>query len=116
MATISRNALFSTLGALALALATSGPAFAQETQPATMPAAGQDTSQMDAAHGDMNGMHHNMIGMHAMPATVTAADANTGIVDVTAGGMALKLHFPPPAVASLKAGDQITVHMGYSKP
>jgi len=35
---------------------------------------------------------------------------------VNAGGMALKVHFPPAAMASLKAGDQITLHLAYSKP
>jgi hypothetical protein len=30
--------------------------------------------------------------------------------------MALKVHFPPSAMASLKAGDKITLHMGFSKP
>ena len=51
-----------------------------------------------------------------MPATVTEADAKTGIVDVTSDGMTLKVHFPPSAMAHLKAGDKITLHMGFSKP
>ena len=42
-------------------------------------------------------------------------DTKTGIVDVTAGGMSLKVHFPPKSVADLKSGDQITLHMGFSK-
>jgi len=85
------------------------------TPPATAPLGGmQQMDKMD----HMKGMHHmdNMMGMHKMPATVTAADASTGIVDVDAGGMALKLHFPPAAMKALKAGDKITVHMGFSKP
>ncbi len=106
-----------TLAASLVALAlSSGVVSAQtSTPPATAPMGGmQQMDKMD----HMNGMHHmdNMMGMHKMPATVTAADANTGIVDVDAGGMALKLHFPPAAVKALKAGDKITVHMGFSKP
>jgi hypothetical protein len=30
--------------------------------------------------------------------------------------MSLKVHFTPPAMAGLKAGDKITLHMGFSKP
>lgn len=87
--------------------------------------AAQDTSprqgQMPGMHGQqgmggMSGMHANMRAMHVMPATVSAVDAKTGIVDVNAGGMALKVHFPPASVADLKAGDQITLHLGFSKP
>ena len=63
----------------------------------------------------MSGMG-NMMGTHMMPATVTAIDTKTGLVDVTAGNMALKLHFPTASLASLKEGDKITLHLGFSKP
>lgn len=56
-----------------------------------------------------------MMGMHQMPGKVKAVDAKTGMVDVDAGGMALKLHFPASAVANMKAGDSINVHMGFMK-
>ncbi|MDR5728490.1 MAG: hypothetical protein RB191_13765 [Terriglobia bacterium] len=71
---------------------------------------------------DMNGMNmpgmkmDNMMGMHAMAATVTAVDSKTGLVDVTAGGMALKLHFPPTSLANVKPGDAITLHLAFTKP
>ena len=121
MTIMSRKSLVSMLGSLALALAFGGSAWAQNTMPAGSP---QSTDKMGAMHSDMQSMHKdmhkdmrkNMMGMHMMPATVTAADTTTGVVDVTAGGMALKVHFPPKAMASLKAGDKITLHMGYSKP
>ena len=61
-------------------------------------------------------MHKKMMGMHTMPATVTTVDTTTSVVDVMTEGMALKVHFPPKAMASLKAGDKITLHMGFSKP
>ena len=93
---------------LALLLAAGGLQ-AQDTMPAPAQSAGAPMRH----HG---GMMKNMQGMHAMPATVTATDPKTGTVDVTAGGMALKVHFPPAAMASLKSGDQITLHMGFSKP
>jgi hypothetical protein len=65
----------------------------------------------------MSGMDmHNMMGMHEMSATVSAVDVKTGIVDVTTGGMNLKLHFPPASLANVKAGDAITVHLGFTKP
>lgn len=77
-----------------------------------------------ASSGAMKGMEgmegmpgmHKMIGMHMMPATVNAVEAKTGVVDVTAAGMALKVHFSASAVADLEEGDKITLHMGYSKP
>ncbi len=104
------KSLLSVFSSLALALALSGVAVAQDSTPTS----GMD--KMGAMHSDMKGMHGNMMGMHKMPATVTAADASTGVVDVTAEGMALKVHFPPSAMASLKAGDKITLHLGFSKP
>lgn len=57
----------------------------------------------------------NMHGMHTMAATVTHADPKTGIVDVMTEGMALRVHFPPAAMANLKTGDKIGLYMGYSQ-
>ena len=118
MKNMSRKLLVSTLGSLALIMALGGTALAQDTMPTS---SGQGMNKMGAMHSDMNTMHKdmrkNMMGsMHMMPATVTAADTTTGVVDVMSGGMALKVHFPPKSMASLKAGDKITLHMGYSKP
>ena len=121
MTTMSRKSLVSMLGSLALVLALGGSAWAQDTPTTGSP---QSMDKMGAMHSDMKSMHKdmhknmrkNMMGMHMMPATVTAADTKTGVVDVMTEGMALKVHFPPKAMASLKAGDKITLHMGYSKP
>lgn len=116
MTTRSRKPMFSILGSMALVLAISGSAFAQDTTPT---GSGNDMGKMGAMHGDMGGMkgmHKHMMGMHMMPATVSAVDSKTGVVDVMTEGMALKVHFPPPAVANLKEGDKITLHMGFSKP
>jgi hypothetical protein len=72
--------------------------------------------------GSMPGMNmpgmsmQNMKGMHMMPATVTAIDATTGLTDVDAGGMKLRLHFPPASLADVKAGDKITLHLSFTKP
>lgn len=104
--------------ALSLLLATGSAAWAQDTPTDT----GQNPDTMGAmhaGHGDMQGMmgmHKNVMGMHAMPATVDSVDQQTGLVEATAGGMTLKLHFPPSSLANLKAGDKITLHMGFSKP
>ncbi|WP_284321775.1 hypothetical protein [Dyella acidisoli] len=57
----------------------------------------------------------NMHGTHTMPATVTSADPKTGIVDVMAEGMALRVHFPLASMTTLKAGDKIGLYMGYSQ-
>jgi hypothetical protein len=63
-------------------------------------------------HGDMPGM----MGMHTMPATVTAVDKATGQVDVDSGGMKLHVHFPAASLANVNVGDKITLHMGFTKP
>lgn len=70
-------------------------------------------------HADKSMMHHNMKhmnkSMHKMPATVTAVDHKTGIVEVNSAGMSLRVHFPPPSVAKLKAGDKITLRLGFTQ-
>ena len=57
-----------------------------------------------------------MMGMHDMAATVSSIDGGTGMVDVDASGMKLRVHFPSSALAGLKVGDKITLHMSFSKP
>ncbi|KZC40547.1 hypothetical protein RHOFW510R12_16350 [Rhodanobacter sp. FW510-R12] len=74
--------------------------------------------QMGGMHQGMHQkmMHHNKNGsMHMMPATVSSVDTKTGLVEADSEGMSLRLHFPPASVANLKAGDKITLHMGYTK-
>lgn len=97
-----------------LALGTTGAVLAQDTMPPAASSAGGMMQPMGMGMHRMAGA--SVKGRHVMPATVTAADASTGIVDVDAGGMALKLHFPPAAMKGLKAGDKITVHMAFSQP
>lgn len=111
--------LMAAIASVGLCMAT-GVAFAQSTAPMTPAPASSSMGHMghmgdSAMHGKM--MKHNKNGsMHKMPATVTAVDAKTGLVDVTAGGMALKVHFPPASMATLKVGDKITLHLGYTSP
>jgi len=67
--------------------------------------------------GSASGMNMaGMMGMHDMAATVTTVDSSTGMVDVDADGMKLRVHFPPSTLASVKAGDKITLHLAFSKP
>jgi hypothetical protein len=87
------------LGSVAIAMAQDEP------PPGSMPSRAQHTIKND----DMV----NMRGMHTMSATVTQTDPNTGVVDVMAGGMALRVHFPPSSMVNLKAGDKIGLYMGY---
>ena len=82
--------------------------------PGSMPSAGQDAG-VHMTHTTQTNDMVNMHGMHTMPATVTNADPKTGIVDVMTEGMALRVHFPPATMASLKAGDKIGLYMGYSQ-
>lgn len=116
--TISTSSLLSVLGSLALAFAVSGSAMAQDSTPQS------DTdktmrSDMRGMRGDgMRGkrMRDDVKGRHHMPATVTGMDADTGEVYVTSAGMSLKVHFPPAAIADLEVGDEITLHLAFSKP
>lgn len=67
-------------------------------------------------HAGMAGMDMApMLGQHTMPVTVTAIDSKTGLVDATAGTLAMKLHFPPPSLAGVKPGDKIMVHLAFHK-
>lgn len=105
--------------ALGLSLAATGAVAQSAMAPAP---AGSSMSPMgkDMMH---NKKHDNMMmnnkmapgSMHMMPATVSAVDTKTGMVDVTTDGMSLHVHFPPKSVANLKVGDKITLHMGFSK-
>ncbi|MCP5412763.1 MAG: hypothetical protein H6924_11695 [Alphaproteobacteria bacterium] len=66
-------------------------------------------------HGQgMQGMGP-MMGQHMMNVTVTAIDTKTGMIDVSAGAIAMKLHFPPPSLAGVKVGDKISVHLAFHK-
>ena len=82
--------------------------------PGSMPSRGQDAG-VGMAHTIKANDMVNMHGMHNMPATVTHAYPKTGIVDVEAEGMALRVHFPPASMVNLKAGDKIGLYMGYSQ-
>lgn len=102
--------------ALGLGLAVA-PVSAQEAGSMTPASSASSMGSM----GRMGQMHHGAMmhkmnsSMHTMPATVSSVDTTTGIVEVNSAGMSLRVHFPPASVADLKAGDKITLHMGYSK-
>ena len=53
-------------------------------------------------------------GAHTMDGKVTKVDAKKGWVDVKTPEGSMKLHFPPPALDSVKAGDSVTVELGMS--
>ncbi|NNM62549.1 MAG: hypothetical protein HKM03_10295 [Steroidobacteraceae bacterium] len=55
-----------------------------------------------------------LLGNHAMPGTVTKVDHKSGMVHVTSMGAHMVVHFPPPTITNLKAGDKILLHLGYS--
>jgi hypothetical protein len=116
---ISRKPLLSMLGSMAVLLAVSGAAVAQNSMSSDQHMDKMGSMKSDHMTGmkGMKGMHGVMMkSMHMMPATVDTVDAQTGMVEATTEGMSLKLHFPPASVANLKAGDKITLHMGFSKP
>ena len=98
------------LAAFLIMLAGAMSVSAQDSTPAGSPGA------KPAEHNDMS--HMNMsdsASMHEMPATVESVDHKTGVVEVMSENMKLKVHFPPTTVAELKKGDQIKLHLGYTK-
>ena len=106
----------SNLATASLLLLAAAPALAQQSggmqgMDMTKGMSGMNMNDMDMKGMDMKGM-----AMHMMPATVTAVDVNTGLLDVSSEGMALKLHFPPAQLMDLKSGDKITLHLAFSKP
>jgi hypothetical protein len=54
-------------------------------------------------------------GEHSMTGTVTDIDHQTGKISLDTQVGELDLHFPPPALKDVKEGDQLTVHLGFSK-
>lgn len=54
-------------------------------------------------------------GEHSMRGTVTDIDHQTGLLSLKTEAGELELHFPPQALKEVKEGDQITVHLGFSK-
>ena len=100
-------ALLRRAAALALGVAVVLPLAAQAQTP---PAKGEMPAMHDMPMHGMAGMQ----GMHEMTGTVTRVDHKTGMIDVNAGGMSLRLHFPPPALAKVKVGEHITVHLAFS--
>lgn len=101
-----------TLGA-PLAMAQTDSAMAASAASTMVPA--QNTMQHDnmMKHKRMGKRHHRMLGKHMMPSTVDSVDHETGIVDLTSLGMHLQVHFPPPTISELKAGDKINLSLGY---
>lgn len=51
---------------------------------------------------------------HTMDGKVTKVDAKRGWVDVKTPEGSMKLHFPPPALDSVKTGDSVTIELGMS--
>ena len=54
-------------------------------------------------------------GEHAMRGTITTIDQRKGILSLRTSAGDLTLHFPPPSMTGLKAGDTITVHLAFEK-
>ena len=51
-------------------------------------------------------------GKHTVDGKVTKVNAKKGWVDVKTSEGSMKLHFPPPALENVKAGDSVTVEIG----
>jgi hypothetical protein len=55
------------------------------------------------------------LGEHSMSGIVTDIDYQTGKLSLNTGVGDLELHFPPQALKDVKEGEQLTVHLGFSK-
>jgi len=53
-----------------------------------------------------------MAGKHTMDGEVTKVDNKKGWIDVKTSEGAMKLHFPPDALANVKKGDAVSVELG----
>jgi len=105
----------SALSAFILATAFAvGAAYAQVDNPPKSSTATPESHEHQHTMATM-GDTSKMSGMHDMPATVTSVDQKTGIVAVESEGMKLKVHFPSSAIADLKKGDKISLHLGFTK-
>ena len=51
-------------------------------------------------------------GRHVMEGKVTKVDPKRGWIDVKTPEGSMKLHFPPPALDGVKAGDSVSVELG----
>lgn len=99
-----------------LALAQSTPAAAPAAATASSAAAKADRAaqrKQMMMRERMRMRSHRMMGRHMMPSTVNSVDHKTGLVDVTAEGLHLQVHFPPATITELKAGDKISLMLGY---
>jgi hypothetical protein len=56
-----------------------------------------------------------MMGTHVIAVTVTGVNADAGVVACNYGNVALKLHFPPEALARIAVGDKLQVMLAFSK-
>ena len=89
------------------------------------PEASQQQGMMMQGHAMRGGMMQGEMtrgrmmegaaGMNVMAVTVTSLDEKTGVVNVSNGKLQLILHFPPASLAGVKAGDKLSVHMGFTK-
>jgi Cu/Ag efflux protein CusF len=94
-----------------------GPVSAQDQSMPGMDMSGKDTAGMNMHCMQMDCMNmQNIRGMHTMSATVTAINASTGLTGLDAGGMKLRVHFPAASLSGVKAGDKITLHLGFTMP
>ncbi|MGH8190416.1 MAG: hypothetical protein ACREP2_03115 [Rhodanobacteraceae bacterium] len=79
--------------------------------PAPMSSSSTGSSRSSMSSSSMG--NGQMMGEHSMSGTVESVTSE-GFVMLKTGEGTLKLHFPD-ASQNLKAGDKITVHLGYSK-
>src|SRR5262245_26119104 len=52
---------------------------------------------------------------HTVDGEVTKVDAKKGWVDVKTAEGRMKLHFPPPTLQNVKAGDRVTIELGLTQ-
>ena len=101
---MKRTALIAMASTAALLLV--GPSVAQTPPPPASQPPAQRSAPMPSSSSDMG-------GRHTMDGEVTKVDAKRGWVDVKTPEGRMKLHYPPPALDSVKVGDRVTVEIGF---
>ena len=75
-------------------------------------------AEQNAKRGDGASMQQGEAGMkgsHMMTGTVSKLDKAKGTLSLDTAIAPLNLHFPPPAIADLNEGDQVTVMLAIRK-
>jgi hypothetical protein len=100
---LTRIALVASMVVMASGVALAQSSTDKPTTDRTAPRMSTDTSMADKT-----------AGRHVIEGKVTKVDAKKGWIDVKTDDGSMKLHFPPDALQTVKAGDSVSVELAMS--